>query len=123
MASDGPPASDVDTVHAHDAMRAPDAQLSASAHHRPGCPHCGPLSSDHPPDDAAKHALCASADAAVAKDTTAKLAKRDLGIGPLALGVGMPSLPVLRLADGWRRSSDPPLPLLPRHLRFCVFLN
>jgi len=122
MASDEPGASEVDTTHAHHAMPS-DVQPPTSAHHPPGCPHCGLLSSDHAPEDAAKHALCASADATVAKDATAKLAKRDLGVGPPALGLRAPSLPALDLTDGWRRNADPPLPLLPRHLRFCVFLN
>lgn len=116
-------ASEVDPAHAHHTMSGSDAQRPASAHARPDCPHCGPLSSDHAPDDAARHALCASADAAVAKDATAKLAKRDLVAGLPEIGPPMPSRPVLQLADGWRRSADPPASPLARHLRFCVFLN
>ena len=72
MTSDGHGATDADAAHVHHAMPSVDAQSTGGEPSRPGCPHCGPSSSDHAPGDAAAHARCAAGETAVAKDAGAK---------------------------------------------------
>ncbi|HSG64850.1 MAG TPA: hypothetical protein VLD39_07610 [Gammaproteobacteria bacterium] len=121
MTSDGQGGQAADVAHAHHAVALSDTRRAGAEHAGPGCPHCGPSSSHD--GDGATHARCASGGTAVVKDAGAKLAKRDLAVGSLDIRLDGSSLPVAYFTESPSPGSDPPWPSLPRHLRFCVFLN